>query len=43
MGTNGTDMAAEPRIEEEIFHSQKVDYSQAPGPLDKTAARKRAR
>lgn len=41
MGTNGTDIAAEPRLEEEMFHSQKVDYSQAPGPLDKTAARKR--
>jgi chromosome segregation ATPase len=42
MGTNGTDIAAEPRLEEEIFHNQKVDHSQAPGPLDKTPARKRA-
>ena len=41
MGTNGKDMAAEPRLEEEIVHIQKVGYSQAPGPLDKTTARKR--
>ena len=42
MGTNGTDIAAELRLDEEKLHIQKVDYSQAPGPMDKTAARKRA-
>jgi hypothetical protein len=42
MGTNGTDIAAEPRLEEEKFSIQKMDHSLPPGPLDKTPARKRA-
>ena len=42
MGTNGTEIAAEPRFEEEIFRVQKMDHSQAHGPLDKTADRKHA-
>src|ERR1019366_10157322 len=42
MGTNGTDIAAEPRLEEEKFSIQKMDHSQPLGPLDKTPARKRA-
>jgi chromosome segregation ATPase len=40
MGTNGTDIAGEPRLEE--FRLQKVDHGQPLGPLDKTLARKRA-
>src|SRR5256885_1719200 len=40
MGTNGTDIAAEPRLEE--FRLQKVDPGQPLGPLDKMPVRKRA-
>ena len=40
MGTNGTDIAVEPRLEE--FRVQKVDHGQPLGSLDKTPARKRA-
>src|SRR3954470_14573497 len=40
MGTNGTDIAVEPRLEE--FRLQKVDHGQPLGPVDKTPPRKRA-
>jgi len=33
MGTNGTDIAAEPRLEEEIFRVQRADHGQSHGPL----------
>jgi chromosome segregation ATPase len=42
MGTNGTDIAAEPRLEEEIFRLPKADHSQALGHFDKAAVRRRA-
>jgi chromosome segregation ATPase len=42
MGTNGTDTATEPRLEEEILRIQKMEHGQAPGPLDKAPVRKRA-
>jgi uncharacterized coiled-coil protein SlyX len=42
VGTNGIDISAEPRLDEDIMRVPSPDRAQAPGPLDKASGRKHA-
>jgi chromosome segregation ATPase len=42
MGTNGTDIDIEARLEDEMLRSQRYDHSEPPGPVERAGLRRRA-